>query len=191
MPRATADGLRAPDRLPRGGASARGRCRRPPSRAAGGRAMIRAGCPRRRCRPRCSSCGCCSTSRSTRRRCCWRALLAIVVPLLTRGLRPGHRAHAPARASRCGCMRRRADDLVRSALDASARVLLTPAHARHRARASCACRSTLRDPNALAVLAMILCLTPGTAWGELVARPHRPCCSMCSTCDDEAAFIAA
>lgn len=25
----------------------------------------------------------------------------------------------------------------------------------------------LRDPNALAVLAMIFCLTPGTAWGEL------------------------
>ena len=25
----------------------------------------------------------------------------------------------------------------------------------------------LRDPNALAVLAMIVCITPGTAWAEL------------------------
>ena len=25
----------------------------------------------------------------------------------------------------------------------------------------------VRDPNALAVLAMIVCLTPGTAWGEI------------------------
>jgi multicomponent K+:H+ antiporter subunit E len=47
----------------------------------------------------------------------------------------------------------------------------------------------LRDANALAVLAMILCLTPGTAWAELsfdrsVLTIH------VFDLDDEAAFIA-
>jgi multicomponent K+:H+ antiporter subunit E len=92
------------------------------------------------------------------------AVLALAVPLLTQGLRPATvRMRRPGLALRLvGIV---ALDLVRSALTV-ARLLLT------RRNAAMAPRFVkvpleLRDPNALAVLAMILCLTPGTAWGEI------------------------
>jgi multicomponent K+:H+ antiporter subunit E len=114
------------------------------------------------------------------------ALLAIAVPVLTQSLRP-----ATVRMRRPGLALRLAGviafDLVHSALTV-ARLLLT------RRSADMAPRfvrvpMALRDPNALAVLAMFLCLTPGTAWAEISFD--------CSTLlihvfdvDDEEAFIA-
>jgi multicomponent K+:H+ antiporter subunit E len=91
-------------------------------------------------------------------------ILALVVPLLTRGLRPAAvRMRRPVLALRLtGVVLR---DMVRSAAMV-ARELLTrrtddiPAH-------FLLVPLDVRDANALAVLAMILCLTPGTAWGEL------------------------
>jgi len=47
----------------------------------------------------------------------------------------------------------------------------------------------LRDPNALAVLAMITCLTPGTAWGE-IAFDRSTLLIHVFDVADEAAFIA-
>lgn len=90
--------------------------------------------------------------------------LALTIPLLTAGLRP-----LPVRIRHPGVILRLmlavAADTVSSNL-AVTRLLLTPGPRR--------CPSgfvqvslDLRDPNALAVLAMIVCLTPGTAWAEL------------------------
>jgi multicomponent K+:H+ antiporter subunit E len=91
-------------------------------------------------------------------------ILALVVPLLTRGLRPAAvRMRRPLVATRLVVVVLR--DMVRSALMV-ARELLTrrtddiPSH-------FLLIPLDVRDANALAVLAMILCLTPGTAWGEL------------------------
>jgi multicomponent K+:H+ antiporter subunit E len=91
-------------------------------------------------------------------------ILALVVPLLTRGLRPAAvRMRRPLVALRLAGVVLR--DMVRSAAMV-ARELLTrrtddiPAH-------FLLVPLDVRDANALAVLAMILCLTPGTAWGEL------------------------
>jgi multicomponent K+:H+ antiporter subunit E len=47
----------------------------------------------------------------------------------------------------------------------------------------------LRDANALAVLAMILCLTPGTAWAEL-SLDRSVLTIHVFDLEDEAAFIA-
>jgi multicomponent K+:H+ antiporter subunit E len=47
----------------------------------------------------------------------------------------------------------------------------------------------MRDPNGLAVLSMIMCLTPGTAWGE-VAFDRSTLLIHVFDLDDEAAFIA-
>lgn len=91
-------------------------------------------------------------------------ILALVVPLITRGLRPAAvRMRRPRVAlALAGVVLR---DMVRSAAmvarelltrrtdDIASHFLLVPLD--------------VRDANALAVLAMILCLTPGTAWGEL------------------------
>jgi multicomponent K+:H+ antiporter subunit E len=92
------------------------------------------------------------------------AVLAVAVPLLTQGLRP---ATARMRHPRLALVLagRVAVDLVQSALTV-ARLLLTR---RSADMAPCFVRIPLdvRDPNALAVLAMIFCLTPGTAWGEI------------------------
>ena len=46
----------------------------------------------------------------------------------------------------------------------------------------------IRDPNALAALAMILCLTPGTAWGEIALDRSTLLIHVFHE-DDEAAFI--
>jgi len=92
------------------------------------------------------------------------ALLAVVVPLLTKGLRPATvRMRRPVVALRLtGHVLL---DMVQSA-GTVARLLLTH-RAEHIASRFIHVPLDLRDPNALAVLSMILCLTPGTAWGEL------------------------
>ena len=91
-------------------------------------------------------------------------VVAWLVPLLTRGLRP-----LPVRIRRPGTVLRLGltvvADTVASNL-AVARLLLAPGRPRH-AAAFVHIPLELRDPNALAVLAMIVCITPGTSWAEL------------------------
>ena len=113
------------------------------------------------------------------------AVLALVVPLLTAGLRPARvRMRHPRVALRL--LVHVLFDMVVSARDV-ALTLLT----RHRSEI----RSyfvhvplRLRDPNGLAVLAMIFCVTPGTAWGEL-ARDSSVLLVHVLGEEDEAAFI--
>lgn len=92
------------------------------------------------------------------------AVLALAIPLLTRGLRP-----LPVRIRRPGMVLRLGltvmADTVESNL-AVLRFLLLPRLRRH-PPAFVHIPLELRDPNALAVLAMIVCITPGTAWAEL------------------------
>ncbi|WP_462388013.1 Na+/H+ antiporter subunit E [Acidovorax sp. Q11] len=91
-------------------------------------------------------------------------VFALAIPLLTAGLRP-----LPVRVRKPGAVLRLAftvvADTTRSNL-AVARLLLAPSRRRHPA-AFVYVPLDVRDPNALAVLAMIVCITPGTAWAEL------------------------
>ncbi len=92
------------------------------------------------------------------------ALLALLVPLGTQALRPGRaRMHRPGTALRL--LLAVLHDLVRSNIRV-ARLILTrrpeaiPSGFLH-------IPLELREPHALALLAMIVCLTPGTAWAEI------------------------
>ena len=91
-------------------------------------------------------------------------VLAIAIPLLTAGLRPMR-----VRVRRPGMILRLAFnvmvDTVQSNL-AVARLLLAPGSRRHPA-GFVRIPLQLRDPNALAVLAVITCITPGSAWAEI------------------------
>lgn len=92
------------------------------------------------------------------------AVLAIVVPLLTKGLRPATvRMRHPMVALRLAG--HAVFDMVVSAFTV-ARLVLTRRNAGLNGQ-FVQIPLELRDPNGLAVLAMIMCLTPGTAWGEL------------------------
>ncbi len=94
------------------------------------------------------------------------ALVALVLPRLTLGLRP-----APVQMRRPGViarlMLRVGWDMLRSNLSVAGTLL------RRRSRdipsAFVRVPLQLRDPNALAVLAMIVTTVPGTAWAELSA----------------------
>ncbi|MBS0318756.1 MAG: Na+/H+ antiporter subunit E [Proteobacteria bacterium] len=92
------------------------------------------------------------------------ALLALAIPLLARPLRP-----LPVRVRRSDTVLRL---LLRVAIDSARsnlavlRLLLFPRLRRHEA-GFVEIPLRLRDPNALAVLAMIVCITPGTVWAEL------------------------
>ena len=114
------------------------------------------------------------------------ALLAIAVPLLTQSLRPARvKMRKPLLALRLGGLV--VHDLVVSAFTV-ARLLLTR---RSRDLKSSFVRVPLemRDPNALATLAMILCLTPGTAWGEIAFDRSTLLIHVFHE-EDEAAFVA-
>jgi multicomponent K+:H+ antiporter subunit E len=91
-------------------------------------------------------------------------VLALAIPLLTAGLRP-----LPVHIRKPGAVLRLAlavaVDTVRSNV-AVARLLLAPGRRRHPA-GFVHIPLDVRDPNALAVLATIVCITPGTAWAEL------------------------
>ncbi|MDB5930306.1 MAG: multisubunit potassium/proton antiporter, PhaE subunit [Polaromonas sp.] len=91
-------------------------------------------------------------------------VLALAIPVFTAGLRP-----VPVRMRRpglvLGLVVRVLADSLRSNL-ALARLLLRPGGRRHPA-GFVQVPLDLRDPNGLVVLAMIVCLTPGTAWAEL------------------------
>lgn len=92
------------------------------------------------------------------------AVLALGIPLVTAGLRP-----LPVRIRRPGMVLRLAlavaADTVQSNF-AVVRLLLAPGRRRH-PPGFVHVPLDVRDPNALAVLAMIVCITPGTAWAEL------------------------
>lgn len=91
-------------------------------------------------------------------------LLGLGLPLLLSGLRPGHvRARHPITILRL-CLRV-VMDTTRSNL-AVLRYLLRPGHRPH-PPGFVKIPLQVRDPNALAVLAMIVCITPGTVWAEL------------------------
>lgn len=92
------------------------------------------------------------------------AVMAIVVPLITQGLRPATvRMRKPRVALRLA--RDAIIDMFLSAINV-ARLVITRRNA-HLNGYFVQIPLELRDPNGLAVLAMIMCLTPGTAWGEL------------------------
>jgi multicomponent K+:H+ antiporter subunit E len=114
------------------------------------------------------------------------AILAVAVPLLTKGLRP-----AAVRMRKPGvALRLSIDvtlDMLKSALDV-ARLLLTRRTSRIASK-FVQIPLDMRDPNGLAVLAMVMCLTPGTAWGE-VAFDRRTLLIHVFDLDDEAAFVA-
>ncbi|AVQ81327.1 MULTISPECIES: Na+/H+ antiporter subunit E [Variovorax] len=113
-------------------------------------------------------------------------ILAIAVPLLTESLRPAAvRMRRPGVALRLSFLV--TFDMLKSAYDV-ARLLLT------RRTSGIASKFVqipldMRDPNGLAVLAMIMCLTPGTAWGE-VSFDRSTLLIHVFDLDDEAAFIA-
>ena len=114
------------------------------------------------------------------------AVMAVAVPLLTRSLRPATvRMRHPAVALML--VGRIMVDLTESAWTV-ARLLLTRRTADiHSAFVRVPLQ--MRDPNGLAVLAMILCLTPGTAWAELSFDSSVLLIHVFDV-DDEAAFIA-
>ncbi|MGJ7529722.1 Na+/H+ antiporter subunit E [Variovorax sp. GB1P17] len=113
-------------------------------------------------------------------------ILALVVPLITKGLRP-----AAVRMRRPGVALRLSFvvtfDMLKSAFDV-ARLLLTRRTSRIGSK-FVQLPLDMRDPNGLAVLAMIMCLTPGTAWGE-VAFDRSTLLIHVFDLDDEVAFVA-
>ena len=92
------------------------------------------------------------------------ALLALALPLLFRGLRPQRVRvrHWTTAARLCWIVM---VDTTRSNIGVL-RLLLRPA-SRRGPPDFVKIALELRDPNALAVLAMIVCITPGTVWAEL------------------------
>jgi multicomponent K+:H+ antiporter subunit E len=91
-------------------------------------------------------------------------LLALAIPRLTAGLRPlPVRLRSPWAALRLAATV--FGDTVQSNL-AVVRLLLRPGTRRHPA-GFVRIPLDVRDPNALATLATIVCITPGTAWAEL------------------------
>ncbi len=92
------------------------------------------------------------------------AILGLLIPVLLRGLRPlPVRIRHPLTILRLAATV--AYDTTVSNLTV-VRFLLFPSMRRHNAD-FVHIPLELRDPNALAVLAMIVCITPGTAWAEL------------------------
>lgn len=114
------------------------------------------------------------------------AVLAVGVPLLTRSLRP---KEATVRRPRVALklMGHVMQDLLQSAWDV-ARLLLTR-RTRNIASHFIHIPLDMRDPSGLAVLAMIFCLTPGTAWAEL-SLDRSALIIHVFDLQDDAAFIA-
>jgi multicomponent K+:H+ antiporter subunit E len=91
-------------------------------------------------------------------------VLALVIPVLLGGLRP-----LPVRMRKPGTVLRLMLTVMVDTLQSNLAViglLLAPKKRRH-APGFVRVQLDVRDPNALAVLAMIVCITPGTAWAEL------------------------
>ena len=91
-------------------------------------------------------------------------ILALVLPVMFSELRPQKvRVRRPGTILRL-CFRVMADTTESNI--AVVRFLLQPSRRRH-PPGFVKIPLELRDPNGLAVLAMIVCITPGTAWAEL------------------------
>ncbi|MEJ5129055.1 Na+/H+ antiporter subunit E [Comamonas sp. MYb21] len=91
-------------------------------------------------------------------------LFGLLIPVLTQGLRPRSVSiKKPWTIIRLGL--RVAADSIRSN-GAVLRLLLMPG-SRKKPAGFVHVPLQLRDPNGLAVLAMIVCITPGTAWAEI------------------------
>jgi multicomponent K+:H+ antiporter subunit E len=92
------------------------------------------------------------------------ALLGLLLPLLLRGLRP-----LPVKVRHPLTILRLAFRVVWDTSVSNFNVVRFLALPRHRKHPSGFVRIPLdlRDPNGLAVLAMIVCITPGTAWAEI------------------------
>lgn len=91
-------------------------------------------------------------------------LLALAIPVFTAGLRP-----VPVRIRKPGVALRLLLTVVGDSVQSNiavVRLLLTPGRPKH-APAFVHVPLDMRDPNALALLALIVCITPGTAWAEL------------------------
>lgn len=90
--------------------------------------------------------------------------LGVAVPLLTRPLRP-----TPVRFRRPGVALRLIWQVVHDVIVSNGRVLRgTLARGEHLPRGGfVTVPLDLRDPNGLAVLAVIMCVIPGTIWSEL------------------------
>jgi multicomponent K+:H+ antiporter subunit E len=113
------------------------------------------------------------------------AIFAVIVPLLTRSLRPATvRMRKPCVALRLTA--RALGDMLYSAVTVG-KLLLTRRTSRINGQ-FVEIPLDVRDPNALAMLAMICCLTPGTAWGELSFDRSRLLLHVFDM-KDEAAFI--
>lgn len=113
-------------------------------------------------------------------------VLAVAVPLLTQGLRP-----LPVRIRRPGVIARLMVTVVADSLRSNAAViglLLRPGPRRHPS-GFVHVPLQVRDPNALAVLAAIVCITPGTAWAELSLDRSMLLLHVLQV-DDEAAIVA-
>ena len=92
------------------------------------------------------------------------AVIGLLIPLLLRGLRP-----LPVHVRHPMSILRLALRVMRDTSVSNfqvVRFLLFPRLRRHPAD-FVAVPLDLRDPNGLALLAMIVCLTPGTAWAEI------------------------
>ena len=90
--------------------------------------------------------------------------LALLIPLITRGLRP-----LPVRIRHPWTIARLAVHVMVDSLASNLRVmqlLLWPSRRKHPS-GFVQIPLQMRDPNALAVLAAITCITPGSAWAEL------------------------
>ncbi|CAN7269613.1 Na+/H+ antiporter subunit E [Acidovorax sp. LjRoot118] len=113
-------------------------------------------------------------------------VLALAIPLLTAGLRPlPVRIRAPGAALRLALTVMA--DTVQSNIAVS-RLLLSPGRRRHPS-GFVQIPLELRDANALAVLAVIVSIAPGTAWAELSVDRSMLMLHVLEV-DDEAAFIA-
>lgn len=114
------------------------------------------------------------------------AILALVVPVLTRSLRPKEATvRRPLVALRLGG--HVMQDLLQSAWDVG-RLILTR-RTQDIASHFIYIPLDMRDPSGLAVLAMIFCLTPGTAWAEL-SLDRSTLIIHVFDLQDDAAFIA-
>ena len=113
-------------------------------------------------------------------------VLSVAVPLLTAGLRP-----LPVRIRRPGTIARLVLTVAADSLQSNAaviRLLLSPGPRRHPSD-FVHVPLKVRDPNALAVLATIVCITPGTAWAELSLDRSMLLLHVLEV-DDEAAIVA-
>ena len=93
------------------------------------------------------------------------AIVALAIPLLTAPLRPlPVRIRKPLTVLRLGIT-----VMIDTTLSniAAVRVLLLRQDRRRHPAGFVHIPLDVRDPNALAVLAMIVCITPGTAWAEI------------------------